>query len=222
MIAIRYLVITFTDVQMRPSDIPKLRGYFSNKYPHDHLFHNHLPGQGFIYKSPSIQYRIIDGHPALLAINEGIDLMKKMFLEIDQIRINDKIISTYEREVILREEDFGKSPDFHKYRFSTPWMALNSENYAEYKDANPVDQSAMLKRILKNNLKTLSKGFGYWIEDFDSVRIDGWFKPMDVSFHGIAMNCFKGEFTTNFIIPEYLGLGKQSARGFGVIRRLYD
>jgi hypothetical protein len=33
------------------------------------------------------------------------------------------------------------------------------------------------------------------------------------------MLCFTGDFTTNFLIPEFLGLGKQSARGFGVVRK---
>jgi hypothetical protein len=41
--------------------------------------HNHLPGQQYSYKFPQIQYRIIDKHPALLAINDAIDLVKQVF-----------------------------------------------------------------------------------------------------------------------------------------------
>jgi len=33
------------------------------------------------------------------------------------------------------------------------------------------------------------------------------------------MQCFTGDFTTNFLIPDFLGIGKQSARGFGVVRK---
>jgi hypothetical protein len=34
------------------------------------------------------------------------------------------------------------------------------------------------------------------------------------------MICFQGEFTTNFLIPDYLGIGKQVARGFGTVVKM--
>ena len=216
---VQYLVVRFTDVVMHPSEIPKLRGYFINKFPDTHLFHNHLPDSGFVYKNPCIQYRIINSHPALIGINEGIDVMKRVFFEVDTLKIGANTIYIHEREISIVESDFGQSEEFHNYSFQSPWMALNQENYQEYLSLNPVDQNRKLKTILKGNLKTLSKGFNYWIPEFDKIDIDGWFRPLEVNFHNQKMQCFKGEFTTNFIIPEYLGLGKQSARGFGVVQK---
>lgn len=214
---VRYLVICFTDVVMQASDIPKLRGYFIHKFPETHLFHNHLPDSGFLYKNPSIQYRIIDSHPALIGINEGIELMKRVFLEIDSLTIGANTIQTFEREISLKECDFGQCEEFHNYSFLSPWMALNQENHREYLSLNPIEQKQRLRIILKNNLKTLSKGFNYWIPDTGQIQVDGWFTPLEVNFHNQRMQCFKGSFTTNFLIPEFLGLGKQCARGFGVV-----
>jgi hypothetical protein len=34
------------------------------------------------------------------------------------------------------------------------------------------------------------------------------------------MICFTGEFMVNFHIPDYLGIGKQVARGFGTVERI--
>jgi hypothetical protein len=96
-------------------------------------------------------------------------------------------------------------------------MALNQENHREYQSLNPIAQKQRLRIILKNNLKTLSKGFNYWIPDTEQIQVDGWFTPLEVNFHNQRMQCFKGNFTTNFLIPEYLGLGKQCSRGFGVV-----
>jgi len=214
---IRYLVVCWTDIELHAWEIPKLRGYFVHKFPETHLFHNHLPGQGFLYKTPCIQYRVIDSHPALIGINEGIEEMKRVFFEVDSLIINGNILQTNEREISLLEKDFGQCEEFHSYRFVSPWMALNQENYIEYQNLNPMEQNQRLRTILKNNLKTLSKGFSYWIPEMDKLQLDGWFKPLEVNFHNQRMQCFTGEFTTNFIIPEYLGLGKQSARGFGVV-----
>lgn len=216
---VRYIVVSFTDVQMLPSDIPKLRGYFAQKFPDTHQFHNHLSQSGFNYKTPCIQYRIIDSHPALIGINDGIEIMKRVFMEVDSLTIGTNTIKTYEREIIIKECEFGQSDQFHQYQFISPWMALNQDNYREYKALNPVEQNQRLRTILKNNLKTLSKGFDYWIPEADNIQVDGWFKPMEVNFHNQRMQCFKGEFTTNFIIPDYLGLGKQCARGFGVVQQ---
>lgn len=222
---VQYIVVSFTDVEMLASDIPKLRGYFIKKYPETHLFHNHLPGMRFSYKAPCIQYRIIDSHPALIGINDGIDIMKRVFTEVDQLEIGKQILRTYERDITIYEEPFGFCEEYHEYSFQSPWMALNETNYPEFIKLNPFEQMNRLKALLKNNLKTLSKAFDYWIPNVDKLHVDGWFKPVDVNSHNVKMHCFRGEFTTNFYIPDYLGLGKQSSRGFGVvtnIRRHYD
>ncbi len=217
MVQVRYLIVRWTDVCLEPRDIPKLRGFFVRKFPETHLFHNHLPGQGYDYKTPRIQYRVIDGHPALLAFNEGIELMKKVFLEVNELVINGKTFTSNEREISLKEADFGQSETYYNYSFCSPWMALNQENYRQFETFDSFQRNQRLKTILKNNLKTLSKAFAYWIPEADKLNVDGWFKPLEVNFHNQVMQCFTGEFTTNFLIPEFLGLGKQSARGFGVV-----
>jgi hypothetical protein len=43
-----------------------------------------------------------------------------------------KTIISNEREMILREEDFGQTEDYYNYYFASPWMALNQENYNTY------------------------------------------------------------------------------------------
>ena len=216
---IRYLIVKWNDILIEPRDIPKLRGFFLTQFPENHLFHNHLPGQQYSYKFPQIQYRIIDKHPALLAINDAIDLVKQVFLEVGKLELNGKTIISNEREMILREEDFGQTEDYYNYYFASPWMALNQENYNTYNKLDTYNKNQKLKTILKNNLKTLSKAFQYWIPDLDNLNVDGWFHPLEVNFHNQPMLCFTGDFTTNFLIPEFLGLGKQSARGFGVVRK---
>lgn len=219
MIKIRYLIVRWTDVHLEPRDIPKLRGFFARKFPDTHAFHNHLPDLWLSYKAPRIQYRVLDHHPALLAIQEGIDIVKRVFLEVDTLEINGKTLVSNEREISLREEDFGQMESYQTYSFHSPWMALNQDNHHEYAALDPFERKQLLKRILKNNLKTLSKAFDYWIPEADKLNVDGWFNPIEVNFHNQVMQCFTGDFTTNFMIPEFLGLGKQCARGFGVVRK---
>jgi len=219
MINVDYVTITFPDIDIKPSDIPKLRGYFARKFPQEHLFHNHLPDNTFSYKYPSIQYRVLGNKPTLLGINEGIDLIFKTFLKVDSIDINGKILET-EGEMHSHKSKLGVSDQIYSYRFVSPWMGLNEKNHREYIKLSDIQKMNRLRQILRNNLKTLSKGFGYWIKDFNNVEVDGWFEPVQVNFKNLKMICFKGDFKTNFAIPNYLGIGKQCARGFGAVKRI--
>ncbi len=212
-------MLRWTDLKLEPRDIPRLRGFFAQKFADMPLFHNHVKEQGFIYGAPKIQYRLIDSQPTLLAFGEGIDFLKQIFASIDELEINGQILHSNEREISLHEEDFGLSSSYHEYRFLSPWMALNQENHKLYDAMDAFESKQLLKRILKNNLKTLSKAFDYWIPDVEKLNVDGWFRPVNVNFHNQVMQCFYGNFTTNFLIPQYLGLGKQSARGFGVVTK---
>ena len=219
MIPVKYMLLSFGDIRFSAFEIPKLRGYFAARFPSEHLFHNHLPSVAQSYKYPLIQYRMIDRCPALLGIGEGIDVMKRIFLQVDELRIGKEVYAVNDLSVSLMEEPLGQCIEFRSYRFASPWMALNQENYREFVKLNTIQQKQRLKQILRGNLLTLSKGFGYTIPDFDAVELDGWFKPVERNFHNIPMQCFTGEFTTNFVIPDQLGLGKQIARGFGVIEK---
>ncbi|MDP8322658.1 MAG: CRISPR-associated endonuclease Cas6 [Candidatus Stygibacter australis] len=214
--------LEFTTVGFNVSDLPKLRGFFSRHFSENIEFHNHLPDGSFSYKYPVIQYRVIKGHPALIGIKEGIELIKSLFFELDELIINERKYQLPEKEIMLKEQELGECEEFISYRFASPWMALNQDNYILYREKNKVEQQQFLKLLLRENLKSLCKGFGYWIEDIENVKVEGYFKEKLVNFKNRKMVCFTGEFTTNFKIPQYLGIGKQSARGFGVVERVEE
>lgn len=214
------LVLEFTTVRFIASDLPKLRGYFAGHFQENMEFHNHLPDGSFSYKYPVIQYRIINGHPALIGVNEGIELIKNLFFELGELVINQRVYKLPEKEIILTQQELGESADFINYHFSSPWMALNQENFRTYIEKDKIDKQNYLKFMLKQNIKSLCKGLSYWIEDIDKIKVEGFFKEKPVNFKNRKMLCFAGDFMINFHIPQYLGLGKQSARGFGVVERV--
>jgi len=214
---VRIIKIIFSDAQILPTDIPKIRGYFSKAFPDNVELHNHLPGGKFSYKFPQIQYRIINQHPALIAINNGCDIIKKIFLQTDEIIIKNNLYKINEKEVSVTEESFGENNSQINYKFISPWMALNQENYKKYKIINPANQQTFLKHILRENLKTLSKGFNYTIPDIEKIKVFGKFNSQIINFKNRKVLGFRGNFSVNFHIPEFLGLGKQSARGFGIV-----
>jgi len=217
---IKIVKVIFSDLIFRPSDIPKIRGYFADKFPEETELHKHLPGSKFDYKFPCIQYRIINRHPALIAFGRGLEVIKKIFFKSDEIIINNDLYKSFEKEIICSEYELGIAQEFINYRFISPWMALKEENYAKYKVMDGAEKQKFLRHLLRENLKTLSKGFNYTIPDIEQVKVEGFFIEKPVNFKDNKMLCFLGDFTINFYIPEYMGLGKQPSRGFGVVRRI--
>ncbi len=216
----KYIILKFNDVKLDVRDIAKVRGYFARKFSDNTLLHNHLPNGKFSYKFPKIQYRLFDGNPALIAMEEGIDIIKEVFFLTEEMEIGNRIISLNEKEIISYDVEINQQKEFSYYQFISPYMALNQDNYLRYQEADKYDKESILKDIIKSNLKTISKGFSYEIPDFDNIIVEANLKPKMVNFKNIKMLCFSGDFKANFLIPDYWGIGKQTARGFGVVKQI--
>lgn len=218
----KYLVLKFNDVKLDVRDIAKVRGYFATSFPDKTLLHNHLPNGKYCYKFPKIQYRLFDGNPALIAMEEGIDVLKEVFFLTDEMVIGTKVYDLYEKEIISFNVEIYQQTDFSYYQFVSPYMALNQANHARYRQADKFEKQNILRKIIKGNLKTLSKGFSYEIPDFDNITVEADLKEKYVNYKDVKMLCFEGDFKVNFSIPDYWGLGKQTARGFGVVKKIKD
>ena len=217
---IRILQVSLQADSLRASDIPRLRGFISRVFPHYSEIHNHTQNGGFRFVYPELQFKFHENKPLIIAHSSGYKILLEIFQKVGYIEINHKRIEIPEKSIQLREEKLGVNGKYERYRFSTPWMALNQENFVEYKNLDPVDKEQKLNRILWGNLRTLAHAFDYWIEDQESMKVSGHFKLKPVKFKGRSFAAFTGEFTTNFQIPELLGLGKQVARGYGSVLRL--
>jgi hypothetical protein len=66
----------------------------------------------------------------------------------------------------------------------------------------------------------MSKYLGVHLEKEQIIQTDTQLKQTKAILKGKQMMGFKGIFKANFMIPNYLGLGKSVSRGFGTIRRL--
>jgi len=218
-VSIKRLNIVLHGLTISPFSIPKLRGSIAAKYPKFSLIHNHLDNEQLNYAYPSIQFKIIENKPTIIGINEGIEVLKQVFMDIDKLDIGGKIQQINEKSSQLKEVDIGQVDEPISYKFISPWMALNQKNHAEYRKLNWAEKRTGLEKILRGNLMSLSKGLNYFIPDFDNVQVQSRLKSVYRNFKNQKMLCFTGEFETNFIIPNYLGIGKQTARGFGTVMK---
>jgi hypothetical protein len=216
---IQLIKIVLNPTQFFPADIPRLRAFLAHEFQKYEELHNHTADGGFRYVYPEIQFKLIEKKPTIIGFRRGAEALVQIFHDVQFIELNHKRIEVPEKSIQLLTVQVGLNGNFHRYRFATPWMALNQENYVEYKKLNPFEKEQKLNRILWGNLRTMAHAFDDWIEDQDAMKVSGHFTAHMIKFKGNTMLAFKGDFITNYIIPQDLGIGKQVARGFGVVNR---
>lgn len=198
----------------------KLRGFFATEFNEYTLLHQHLEGDKFLYKYPCVQYKIMDNTPLILGIEKGVDVLKKIYDKYQSINLDSHTYDIMEKNIILKEEEFGISNKFLHYHFLTPWLALNEENYEKYKSCVTWgEKKELLGKILIGNIISMSKGLGYMVTEPIKANI-GKMNEVPASLKGTPMLGFLGIFSVNFEIPDYWGIGKSVSRGFGTVKRI--
>jgi len=137
--------------KVRTHEAPQLRGFFGRKFEDEVLMHNHGPDGELIYQYPRVQFKVLDSTAVLMGINEGSELLQRLWLDIDETRLGDEQLEVLEAQFQTREEQISVTADPIEYRFTTPWLALNQKNFRSYvgsrnqrfrKDESPASSSA--------------------------------------------------------------------------------
>ena len=214
---IKITEIKFSDVHLSKKNSSALRGYISNTYGNisDH-FHNH-DGDKCINRYPLIQYKIIKNVPTLIGIKEGSDLLNNIFFDIKNIKLKNKDILINTKNIKSGEFPIGLSNDLYQYTL-TDWMALKSENYIKYSACkNDSDKRNLLKEILAGNIRSFLKMKGVFV---DNILLN-----INVKTHRVVkiknhkMSVFNIDFVSNVLLPNNIGLGRNTAKGFGILSR---
>lgn len=216
------LIFNFVCNETVKGTAEKLRGYFANKFEEYILIHHHLNNNKLLYKSPLIQYKILDGKPFVLGINEGADILQKTHTDIDYIKIGHNEYQIKEKTIVLRTDNLGTIDTNNTYSFLTPWLALNEKNYDKYQKLGTwPKRKELLESILIGNIISMSKSLGYTVPEPIKANI-GNMKEVQTKLKGTPMLGFLGTFSVNFEIPDYWGIGKSVSRGFGTIKRVKE
>lgn len=217
MMKVRFALLRFGVGREVKVSAAKLRGYIASRFPDEILLHQHLGGR-FIYSYPKVQYKIIGGVPFIVGLEEGADLLPRIASEVEELVLGAEVFPLLGKEIVEEEVELKEANPPLRYRFFTPWLALNEENYEKYLKLSPKERRRELSRILVGNLITMAKGLEY------VVLFDVWAKvfvhPVPTSFKRVPLIGFLGEFETNFALPNFIGLGKSVSRGFGTIRMI--
>ncbi len=206
-----------TNKPLKKSQIPQLRGYFLNKYDSEEL-HNHS-GNGFKYTYPKVQYKIFKGSAYLIGINEGANILGEIGLKTKELELNHEVYKIIDGYLSLKQLDYGVSDEMKDYKFISPWLALNEKNYEDYKNLNDEEKKEKLEKILIGNILSMSKYLNYTVDKKIEVNMHDY-EEMAVKYKGNSFVGIYGKFSTNFNIPDLLGIGRKVSKGFGTLKKV--
>lgn len=211
--------ISFPDISLHPHYGHKLRGYFGNLFKEKSpLLHNHYESGELRYSYPLVQYKIIEGIPQLIGLGEGAELLIELFLKINRLELDDKVIIIYSKNIQNRIEDIGLTETLTEYNFKTLWMGLNQKNFNTYINLLPgQERTNYITKILIGNILSFYKGIGYTVTERIYVKPN--LTETVSSFKNKKMTVFAGDFITNAMLPNYIGLGKSVSRGYGAVKK---
>lgn len=217
---IRLAMTVFGDL-LPAQELQHFRGAMIKIAENHPLFHNHA-GEGYEYRYPRIQYKLFDGHPAVLGIEEGATLLKDIFSSGQTIRCRIGRHDTSLTVASLGEwqEEIGMSDAAHTYAIEN-WLPLNEGNFRQFRQAEGmISRIDLLQRIMVGNILSFAKGMDLYFDSEVKCLIQQLKEKPAMTYKGVGLLEFSASFTTNILLPQWIGLGKSASQNHGIIIHL--
>ena len=208
-IKICYALLDFdSDFRMTPV---KLRGFLAHLFTNIPEFHHHSDHS---YHYPLIQYKRIHHKLAVVGIDDYADIIFQNISSLDHVTTETEKVPLSSIEI--KCGSYQLKQVCKKYKFTSPWIALNETNYATFKKLKNSEKRSFLEKILTGNILSMFKGLGIFV-DYKIIITITKFKNITVTAHKNKFAGMYAEFESNILLPNHIGLGKSVTKGFGVI-----
>ena len=173
------------------------------------------------FSYPRVQVKILNEQIYIIGINEGVDSVLSIPETIKELDFGNITFSINDFEVETQTQQFIPSGSIIKYSFLTPWAALNQITGDKYRSLPNKKKISYLNKLLGFNLNFLAKEMGVSVDKgiYTKVKITNLYPK---SIDDNKWKSFKGEFKTNIVLPNYIGIGNGITRGYGTIKGMYD
>lgn len=222
---IRILRVEFDEV-LKPFEVSEFRGAVIEKVGREiTVFHNHLDDSRYKYGYPLVQYKSINNRPVLMCINDGVDEVHHFFNQKSwDLKINDRVLRLVIYKLFLHQYNVQIWESMFKYKIYK-WLPFNQDNYREFKKLEGIaEKTEFLEKILIGNIISFAKGIKWTVDKPVKLKITELDKNGIVAVKNVKREAYDLKFTTNVSLPDYIGLGKNVSRGFGIVKSLrnYD
>ena len=206
-------LITDKPVRKTPYQV---KGVFMKQFSHGKIvpFLNGKLRNKYLY--PRVQVKILNEQIYIVGIKEGINPVLSLIDNFNSFNFGNITINIEKYDIEKNKDQFNTTEKLLRYKFITPWIALNKSTGGKYRFLTDQEKPLFLNQLLGKNLLFIAKELGFDIKNkiFTKVSINNLI-PEKIDENG--WGAFTGEFKTNFLIPSYIGLGNGITRGFGTL-----
>lgn len=195
-----------------------LRRAITAALPDEPLLHHHKADGSSDYSAARVRYLVLDGQPWLLSLLDGKEVVEGVARNLSSLRVGKECYSVTGHDFLEDISYVGVFCGLITYRSRTPWLALNQENQRRFEKVDFQERRRLLERILVGNYLSAMKGLGVRIRTHIEVHVAGFRRVgifrLPMAFVGLSV-----VFHANMLLPEFLGLGKMPAKGYGLMSR---
>ncbi len=210
-IAIR--LITDKPVRKTPYQV---KGVFMKQFPGEKIvpFLDGKLRNKYLY--PRVQVKILNEQIYIIGIKEGVEPVISLVDNVSSFNFGNITINIEKYEIEENIAQFKITEKLYRYKFITPWIALNKSTGGKYRFLGDQEKPLFLNKLLGQNLLFIAKELGEEVKTkiYTKVVVENN-NPEKIDDNG--WGAFTGEFKTNFIIPNYIGLGNGITRGYGAL-----
>jgi len=196
---------------------PELHALFGRTFEDQVRAHTYGDDDRPLFEYPRIQLKVMESTAIVLGIAEGAELLQRLQRETDESQLGRESFRVLRSEIETVDEEISATSEPIEYRFVTPWLGLNQKNFRAYVGSRSQKfRREEVSRILVGNCLGLAESLDIRLNQ--RIEADGRkLTSIKTTMHGQGVIGFIGKFQVNLILPEYLGLGRSAARGFGAI-----
>lgn len=194
----------------------QVKGVFMRQYPDEPI----IPMLDGTYRNkflyPRVQVKVLKEQIYLIGIHEGVEAVLSISKKLSNLDFGNITFEILKSDIEKGQSQFIASNSVLSYQFITPWVALNRMTWKKYRSLSNKKKPSFLNKLLGQNLLFLSNEFHENVKGDIVIKV----KVSNLSPIPVAENkwgSFKGGFKTNFLIPNYIGIGNGITRGFGTI-----
>ena len=162
-------VVTDKPVRKTPYQV---KGVFMRQYPNETIipFLNGDYRDKYLY--PRVQVKILNEQIYLIGIHEGVESIISLIEKFDILDFGNIRFEIQKSDIEKYSNQFIPSEGLIRYRFITPWVALNQKTGGRYRFITNQQKSSYLNKLLGHNIVFISNELGIGFKEKVFTKIN--------------------------------------------------